>query len=90
MDSRVFKMFLWLLTLLVCAVYGVSSPNQMYAVGGRDGSNSLSLVEKYDPSANAWTTVASMSVGRESLAVATVKFCNFKMCPLPFFIFPLF
>ena len=33
--------------------------NNLYAVGGYDGSNYLSSSERYDPDTNSWTAIAS-------------------------------
>jgi len=38
---------------------------ELYAVGGDNGSNILSSVEKYKPSRGVWTTVASIVFPRK-------------------------
>jgi kelch-like protein 17 (actinfilin)/kelch-like protein 20 len=39
-------------------------------MGGFDGQNRLSSVERYDPATNAWEAVAPMSTARRDLATA--------------------
>jgi len=39
-------------------------------MGGHDGQNYLSSVERYDPATNAWEAVAPMSTARSSPAAA--------------------
>ena len=45
----------------------------MYAVGGWDGSNRLTDVERYDPRTNAWRSVASMEQGLTSPAISACQ-----------------
>jgi len=50
----------------------VAGPDgRIYALGGFDGSNSLTIVEAYNPNTNSWTTVAPMTTPRDGLAAAT-------------------
>jgi N-acetylneuraminic acid mutarotase len=44
---------------------------RIYALGGFDGSNPLTIVEAYNPHTNSWTTVAPMTTPRNGLAAAT-------------------
>ena len=44
----------------------------LYAVGGRDGSNDLASVERYDPANNTWSACAAMSTNRSSFGVAVL------------------
>ena len=41
-------------------------------MGGQDGGNVLSSVERYDAAADVWTAVASMGRKRSSVGVAVV------------------
>ena len=43
---------------------------KLYVMGGYDGQNSLSTVERYDPAKNAWEAVAPMSAARDGPAAA--------------------
>ena len=43
---------------------------KLYVMGGHDGRNQLSSVERYDPAKNAWEAVAPMSTARFALAAA--------------------
>ena len=43
---------------------------KLYVMGGHDGQNWLSSVERYDPAKNAWEAVAPMSTARSALAAA--------------------
>ncbi|XP_042218059.1 kelch-like protein diablo [Homarus americanus] len=45
----------------------------VYAVGGWDGSNRLTDVERYDPRINAWSPVASMKLALTSPAIAACQ-----------------
>ena len=45
----------------------------IYAVGGYDGSNQLSSVERYDIVSDQWTTVTSMNCARSALSVSVVN-----------------
>ena len=40
----------------------------IYAMGGSDGSGRLSVVERYDPGSDSWTTVSSMPNARQTSA----------------------
>ena len=44
---------------------------RIYALGGFDGSNSLTTAEAYKPNTNSWTTIAPMNTPRDGLAAAT-------------------
>jgi len=46
-----------------CVVVGVLD-GVLYAVGGEDGSKTLSSVEAYRPSTDGWTTIADMHFPR--------------------------
>lgn len=53
---------------------GVAVLNGMiYAVGGFDGATGLSSAESYDPKANTWTLIESMSTRRSSVGVGVVN-----------------
>jgi len=39
---------------------------ELYAVGGDNGSNLLSSVEKYSPKTGVWTTIADLSLPRHN------------------------
>ena len=56
------------ITITGAAVLG----GALYAVGGHDGWSYLSSVERYDPEAEVWTHVSSMSAPRSTLGVAIV------------------
>ena len=43
---------------------------KLYVMGGHDGQNRLSSVERYDPAKNAWEAVAPMSTARSCSAAA--------------------
>jgi kelch-like protein 17 (actinfilin)/kelch-like protein 20 len=43
---------------------------KLYVMGGFDGQNRLSSVERYDPATNAWEAVAPMSTARSCSAAA--------------------
>ena len=45
---------------------------KLYVMGGFDGQNSLSTVERYDPVKNAWEAVAPMSAARDGSAAVVV------------------
>jgi hypothetical protein len=49
----------------------VGSDGRIYAIGGHDSSDRVSLVEAYVPGAPGWTTVASMPTARDYLAVVS-------------------
>ncbi len=44
----------------------------LYAVGGNDGSTSLSSVERYSPRTNKWEMVSPMTMRRSSVATAVL------------------
>jgi hypothetical protein len=44
----------------------------LYAIGGFDGSSTLSSGERYDPAANAWSPIASMGTVRYYPAAAAL------------------
>ena len=46
---------------------------KLYVMGGHDGQNGLSSVERYDPAKNAWEAVAPMSAARYAPAAAVVE-----------------
>jgi hypothetical protein len=50
----------------------VSLGGSIFAIGGTNGTTSLSTVVKYDPSKDSWTFVAPMSIGRCYVAAATL------------------
>lgn len=52
----------------------VETEGYLYAIGGNDGSSSLSTVERYDPRHNKWMLVTSMTLRRSSIG-ATVLEC---------------
>ena len=52
----------------VCILNGL-----LYAIGGSDGLQALSLVECYNPGTNAWTRVADLNENRSSVAVVVVN-----------------
>ena len=47
---------------------------KLYAVGGYDGHNggALSSVERYDPAANAWESIAPMPTARQNPGVGVL------------------
>ena len=45
----------------------------VYAVGGYDGRNQLSSVERYDTETNTWEFVPPMNVPRSALSVAVIN-----------------
>jgi len=50
----------------------VMDDDQLYVVGGYDGSSQLSSIERYNPDQNTWTAIAGMNVKRSCLGVAIV------------------
>ena len=48
------------------------SLEELYVMGGHDGQNPISSVERYDPAKNAWEAVAPMSTARAAPAAAVV------------------
>uniref|UniRef100_A0A1I8FEL7 Endonuclease n=1 Tax=Macrostomum lignano TaxID=282301 RepID=A0A1I8FEL7_9PLAT len=51
----------------------------LYAVGGSDGQQPLQTVERYDPRANRWMQVASMTTRRKHLGVAVFNNCIYSV-----------
>uniref|UniRef100_A0A1I8FH93 BTB domain-containing protein n=1 Tax=Macrostomum lignano TaxID=282301 RepID=A0A1I8FH93_9PLAT len=51
----------------------------LYAVGGSDGQQPLQTVERYDPRANRWMQVASMTTPRKHLGVAVFNNCIYSV-----------
>lgn len=51
----------------------------VYAVGGSDGRRALSVVECYDPEANAWTHAFSLLTPRRGVAVAACRDCLYAI-----------
>jgi N-acetylneuraminic acid mutarotase len=52
----------------------VAAGGQLYAIGGQSAEgNTLSTVERYDPSSNTWTTVAPMNQDRAVPGVVAVN-----------------
>ena len=45
---------------------------KLYVMGGNDGQNRLSSVERFDPAKNAWEAVAPMSTARTCPAAAAI------------------
>ncbi len=50
---------------------GDSTATCLYAIAGSDGSNDRSSVEMYSPSADTWTTVASLPMTRTRLGATS-------------------
>ena len=46
--------------------------NNLYAVGGYDGYNCLTIAERYDPDLDSWTPIASMGTARYSLGLTAL------------------
>ena len=46
--------------------------NNLYAVGGDDGSNRLNTAERYDPDLDSWTPIASMGTARSNLGLTAL------------------
>ena len=46
---------------------------RVYAVGGFNGSLRVRTVDMYDPTADAWTSIASMDARRSTLGVAVLS-----------------
>merc|ERR1711976_845830 len=51
----------------------VVANDMIYCIGGYDGVNLLNSVERYDPSAAQWTSVASMATRRSGAGVAVIN-----------------
>ena len=45
---------------------------QLYAIGGNDGTSSLSRCESYDPFVNKWTPIADMGCRRAGAGVGVL------------------
>jgi len=72
---NILRSFALLFGYFVDLSFSVSSPNNMYAVGGEyydNGSTYFQSVKRYDPSNDIWTLVASMSTKRSGLAVGVL------------------
>lgn len=53
---------------------GVAVVNRLlYAIGGFDGKERLSTIERYHPEDNAWTIIPSMNIGRSGAGVAALN-----------------
>ena len=50
----------------------MSVDGSLFALGGNDGSSSLSTVEKYDPRLNKWILLNAMLTRRSSLGGAVL------------------
>jgi len=50
----------------------VALGKMIYVVGGYDGQNQLSSVERYNTEANVWESVAPMSEPRSALSVTAL------------------
>jgi len=57
---------------LAAAAMTIGGVPGVFAVGGSNGSSDLSTVEFYNPGANSWSPVGSMTTAREGLAAAPV------------------
>lgn len=47
--------------------------NVLYAIGGLDDTACFNTVERYDPSADQWSSVAPMIIPRGGVGVAVLK-----------------
>lgn len=45
----------------------------IYAIGGYDGHNRLSTVERYNPKTNQWTVITPMNMQRSDASACTLK-----------------
>lgn len=53
---------------------GVAVVNRLlYAIGGFDGNERLTTIERYHPENNAWTIIPSMSIGRSGAGVVALN-----------------
>lgn len=57
---------------LAAAPVTISGVAGVLAVGGNDGTNPLSIVEFYDPTADSWRSMTPMITARQGLAAAPV------------------
>jgi influenza virus NS1A-binding protein len=57
------------------ALSAVALPDGIYAIGGFDGSNYLSSIEKYDDENNEWKFVSSMNYARCTLSAIATPDC---------------
>jgi len=57
----------------------------LYAVGGEDGSKTLSSVEVYRPSTGVWTTIADMHKPRK--CAGNLSYNNSKLFYVTLFLF---
>ncbi len=58
------------------ARYGLSTSvvnGKIYAIGGREGMQTFSTVEEYDPATDTWTRKADMPTARNSLSTSVVN-----------------
>ncbi len=51
----------------------VSLQGHLYAIGGNDGSSSLSSCERYDPHLNKWSPITPMNKRRAGAGVAQLN-----------------
>lgn len=56
-----------------CYVSVAESNGFIYALGGFDGTHRLNTCERYDPSTNQWTLIASMNVARSDAHACTIE-----------------
>ena len=45
----------------------------IYAVGGYDGTSQLSSMERYDVSADQWTSITPMNCARSALSISVIN-----------------
>lgn len=59
--------------LSICCLGVITLNNQLYAVGGDDGSSNLVSVEIFNPKTDSWSMMPScMSIGRSYAGVAVI------------------
>lgn len=56
---------------------------QLYALGGNDGSSSLNSVEKYDSQTDKWSVVVPMVTRRSSVGGAVLECLNLERGLMP-------
>lgn len=56
-----------------CYVSVTEHNGLVYAIGGFDGTNRLSTVERYNPKKNQWTIISPMIVPRSDASACTLK-----------------